>query len=1678
MLLKIQWCVLSTVVSLGVAAGCVGKEGEEGDEREPVSSTTSALTRTFATGAMIIPLDTSFQDNGALRAYGLVYKLLTNGVPVQWAIRAGKPDDSDDFTINAPARANNLETGAAIPRPTNYRGGPFLIDAADRTAALPIVNAWLASDTVTVVHTVTGTFTADIAKTLTAAPRIALLQDGFEAIEIGNLNAAGIPDSTGAAWTAASPDVLPEATVAGPTKTSHIDGGLWNTDGTPKYCNVTSMHYNATAQTPEVVAEVRGWLNANPGNHAFMECQATTTFENAGHFLTTGGILDDNPAGNNPPTPLVNNFPDDPLTQTDGAFNADSGAVDSIGLAAGSTFAPGVRALVNEQGQPLTSRIIWLSGRLDGSNANGKITYLAGHDYSTMLPLSTNPLTNGVKVVLDSLLESGCATNGGQPVVTLTKTGPATTSGNQITYTINYANTGVGVANNVTITDAIPAGSTFVSASSGGTNAAGTVTWTIGNLVAGASGSVTVTVGVTADGSYTNQAVIHFQIGVTPKTVTSNPATTVRDGPPDTTIIVNPTNPSDVLSPTFDFTSSEAGSTFECSLDGAPFAPCPRNLTVGPLALGTHTFQVRAKDATGNLDPTPASYTWRVNATPVAVNDTAMTMEDTPVTISVLANDTGLGDTPILLSATKPPHGTVTVNASNQIVYTPDPDYNGPDTFTYTITDKDGQTSTATVNVTVTPVNDTPVAVDDGVTATEDTPATIPVLANDTGLGDTPISVTTTKPAHGTATVNGSNQIVYTPDPNYNGSDAFTYTITDADGQTSTATVNVEVDAVNDPPAAMADQATTTNLATIDINVVGNDQDVDNDALTVTVVTTPTSGTVMINGNGTLHYTPVPGFVGTATFDYTISDGHGGTATATVSVMVTAPNRLPIAMPDEAMTTNTAPTDINVLANDSDPDGDMMTVTAVSQPTSGTVTINPDGTLHYTPASGYTGTVTFTYTVSDGHGGTATATVTVMVRTGGGGTVGDQDGDGIPDGIDNCPTTANPDQADQDHDGLGDACDPDKDGDGFVDNLGVSGGGCNTGGGGSLGLGAVAALGLLRRRRRRGASVAALAGLALAAVVVLPRPAAAQVMERANFGIERFTLSSDRDGMFNVEWADARGHMAVSAALWAGFSNDPLVVYRGQPGDRIGSLVADRAGGSLSASISPRRWLQIGFDLPLVIYQDRPASNEIATMDLGSLHSFGTSNLRVIPKLVLVHQADHGISVAVIPTVILPTRSTSDAYFDDRGFGFAPELAVSRRWTGWRAGFDAGYHARKRATFQNLIVDDELFAHAGIGYQFADRGGVPLGIDVTMSGATAARAPFENVNEDHLEALIGATYDLNHGSQLFGGAGAGLRKGFGTPDWRGLAGLRIGFGGNPTPAPREPPRELDRDGDGIPDSADRCPDQAEDKDGFEDADGCPDPDNDQDGVLDADDRCINAPGLAALHGCPDSDGDGIADADDKCPNEPEDKDGFEDGDGCPELDNDKDGVPDLADTCPLKPGPAENQGCPDTDRDGDTVVDRLDNCPDQIGPPENQGCPQKQLVKITDDKLEIVESVYFKTDRAVIEKRSFALLDNVAAVLTAHDTLKIQIEGHTDSQGNSAYNKKLSQQRAEAVVAYLVKKGVDRARLTAMGFGQEQPIADNKTKAGRAQNRRVVFTVIGDDGKVKTHVQGAGDDTK
>jgi OmpA-OmpF porin, OOP family len=246
----------------------------------------------------------------------------------------------------------------------------------------------------------------------------------------------------------------------------------------------------------------------------------------------------------------------------------------------------------------------------------------------------------------------------------------------------------------------------------------------------------------------------------------------------------------------------------------------------------------------------------------------------------------------------------------------------------------------------------------------------------------------------------------------------------------------------------------------------------------------------------------------------------------------------------------------------------------------------------------------------------------------------------------------------------------------------------------------------------------------------------------------------------------------------------------------------------------------------------------------------------------------------------------------------------------------------------------------------------------------------------------------------------------------------------------------DADGDGILDDVDKCPRIPEDLDGFEDQDGCPEDDNDKDGINDKIDACPLVPedrdNFEDDDGCPDldNDKDGIADKIDACPNDAEDKDSFEDDDGCPDLDNDKDGIPDLKDKCPLEPGV----------------------------PPD--GCPKKYTnVVVTQTKIEIKQTVFFATNKATIKPVSFGLLTEVAQAMKDNPTINVDVEGHTDSQGNDKFNLKLSQKRAESVKKFLVGKGVPSTRMRPKGYGENVPIADNRTADGRAQNRRVEFVI-------------------
>jgi large repetitive protein len=726
----------------------------------------------------------------------------------------------------------------------------------------------------------------------------------------------------------------------------------------------------------------------------------------------------------------------------------------------------------------------------------------------------------------------------------------------------------------------------------------------------------------------------------------------------------------------------------------------------------------------------------------------------------------------------------------------------------------------------------------------------------------------------------------------------------------------------------------------------------------------------------------------------------------------------------------------------------------------------------------------------------------------------DRDDDGIPDDLDNCPDAPNEGQLNSDGDDLGDACDADADGDGWDDDLTVGGGcgGCSAGDEGSTGsaLLVLLALGLAMRRHRAGASVLAALAVTVALGALAPR-AHAQPAQPAGdvdqFTIERFRLASDSEGVLHTEWGAVLAHLSWSVGLLFGMQDDPLVIYREMDGgdrERVGALVARRMSGSLLGSIALWNRLALAMELPVILSQNEDAPSGAAAM-VPELTGTGIGDLRITPKVQILGAARSGVDLSLLASLLLPTASGEDSdYWGEERIAFAPEAALSRAMGAWRFAANLGYLARKNGKLLDLSVTNELYMRLGAGYRLAENGGLPLEFDLGLSAATAAAKPLSDYNRNHLELLAGVGYDLPGPFSAALGGGLGLGAGFGTPDWRLLLAVRAS--GTP---------ELDDDGDGILDGDDTCPAEAEDKDAFQDEDGCPDPDNDKDGILDGSDGAPNEPEdkdefededgvpdpdndkdgvLDAEEACPnepetkndyldedgcpdtlpDSDSDGLIDRVDECPDQPEDLDSFEDDDGCPDVDNDGDGMTDAADRCVNEAGPAENRGCPDTDRDGDGVVDRLDNCPDEAGTVANQGCKRRQRVRLSSTRLEILDRVFFQNNRAKLQRRSFALLQNVAQVLVAHPEIQhVRIEGHTDDRGNDDHNLKLSQQRAESVVDFLVQKGVARERLTPVGYGEIRPIDTNKTNRGRGDNRRVEFNIVEDAQAAQEGAPGA-----
>jgi outer membrane protein OmpA-like peptidoglycan-associated protein len=669
------------------------------------------------------------------------------------------------------------------------------------------------------------------------------------------------------------------------------------------------------------------------------------------------------------------------------------------------------------------------------------------------------------------------------------------------------------------------------------------------------------------------------------------------------------------------------------------------------------------------------------------------------------------------------------------------------------------------------------------------------------------------------------------------------------------------------------------------------------------------------------------------------------------------------------------------------------------------------------------------------------------------------------------------------------------------------------------------------------------AAVTIVALVAVASSARAQETVQKSFPVQLFepALGVGMDTFFGVEGAGVAEHLAFGVGLLFNYQHKPLVLYRQ---DKIGTtgggfqlseaketvLVENQMTSDIVGALGLHyKWLhaQVGLDLPINLVVRGTEVNDQGTAG-ATFSASGIGDLRLQLKAMIIRDLA-GFSLAFSPILTFPTGK-DDGFGGDPNVSFRPRFAASFTWRNLFTAADIGYLFRQSSTLFSSEVGHQLLYGVGAGYRVHPRVALLAELNGrsgfgTKSGCSkdpktgqtvCADTSSNDLDAHPLEMDLGGRVNVAHGIDVTAGVGFGLIKAIGSPQFRVLAGVRWApdfkdADGDGVPDYRDkcPTQPEDRDGfqdqdgcpdpdndaDGIPDVRDRCPNEAEDKDGVRDEDGCPDPDNDGDGIPDIKDECPREPetynGFKDEDGCPDEpdrDGDGVPDKVDRCPDEPEDKDGFEDADGCPDPDNDNDGVPDKLDDCPNDPedmdGFKDDDGCPDPDNDKDGICDPWvekqglskkyahvctgsDKCPNQAetinGIKDEDGCPDQGAshVKIEEGKIVITKKIFFDTNKATIKKVSNSILTEVALTLKVHQEIKgVRIEGHTDSQGKADRNKKLSQERAEAVRDWLVKKGIPGGRLFAAGFGQEKPIGDNRTAKGREQNRRVEFIIL------------------
>jgi outer membrane protein OmpA-like peptidoglycan-associated protein len=574
-----------------------------------------------------------------------------------------------------------------------------------------------------------------------------------------------------------------------------------------------------------------------------------------------------------------------------------------------------------------------------------------------------------------------------------------------------------------------------------------------------------------------------------------------------------------------------------------------------------------------------------------------------------------------------------------------------------------------------------------------------------------------------------------------------------------------------------------------------------------------------------------------------------------------------------------------------------------------------------------------------------------------------------------------------------------------------------------------------------------------------------------------FRPAMDSKGLFTTNGSDILGANEVSFGLVIDYGNDLLRVGANQQGQPP-NLIEHSFQGTLQFNYGILNKIVIGLDVPIDLMAGPAQQGTVAGVTNPSEPGWAGTQLdeQTLGFLALhakwrITRVEQGIGLALGAQIGFPVSDAPKAAGADSSFWYWPQAIVEKRFgsTGqFRIALNAGYrgHAASGTVLplrNGIYEDGSLFTYGGgVSYRILE----PLDVVAETYGTylLASNATTDVKNSD--EAVAGIKLFVERNSYLMLGGGTRLTDGFEAANIRGF----IGFIFEPSIG--------DRDGDGIKDDVDQCPDEPEDFDGFQDEDGCPDPDNDNDGILDVNDRCINEPedrdGDQDWDGCPetsdgDRDGDGILDSKDKCPDDPEDRDGFQDEDGCPDPDNDNDGIPDKKDACPNDPEDKDNfedeDGCPDPDNDHDQIPDVVDKCPNEPetynGFEDEDGCPDKGSVIIQDNNIVILDKIKFATNSAQILPESNRILDAVATTINHHpEFMLMEIAGHADERATDQYNLRLTQDRVNSVMAALVQRGVAKEKLRSKGYGEYCPEDPGHNETAWEKNRRVEFKIV------------------